>query len=339
MKELDAVQGTQRVAAFLLALEPALATAILKSMSPEIVGRVAQAMIDLDPRLSRAGVTEELYRDLARSLNGPRSISPCEPDHLRRLLADAFGKQADELLRGIHERRLSDRPFLEVERYPPADIARVLRQESAAVAALVLAHVEATRAAAVLAAFDQERALEIVRRMVTLEPPRRELLVTVANDLAGRLASAPARSAGSDPARRLQSVAELLNNSPPEIEKKVIEALAQEDEKTANDLREQLFTWEDIGTLSRRAMTKILGTVDTKTLSVALKGCSSAVEKNILGNLSSRVREMVSEERELAGPLPVADVKMARDEILKNIRALIESGEFRPSRGGDQLVE
>ena len=104
------------------------------------------------------------------------------------------------------------------------------------------------------------------------------------------------------------------------------------------DKREQLFTWEDIGTLNRRAMTKILGTVDTKTLSVALKGCSQAVEQNILSNLSSRVRDMVIEERELAGAMPIADVKLARDEILKNIRALIESGEFRPSRGGDALV-
>ena len=85
-------------------------------------------------------------------------------------------------------------------------------------------------------------------------------------------------------------------------------------------------------------MTKILGTVDTKTLAVSLKGCSPAVEKNILSNLSSRVREMVIEERELAGAMPVADVKVARDEVLKNIRALIESGEFRPSRGGDALV-
>jgi flagellar motor switch protein FliG len=144
--------------------------------------------------------------------------------------------------------------------------------------------------------------------------------------------------AGADPARRLQSVAQILNNSAPEMEKKVIEALAQSDEKVANELREKLFTWEDIATLNRRAMTKILGTVDTKTLSVALKGCSKAVEQNILSNLSSRVREMVLEERELAGAMPLADVKLARDEVLKSIRALIESGEFRPNRGGEELV-
>jgi flagellar motor switch protein FliG len=339
MSELASVQGYQRVAAFLLSLEPAVASSVLKGMPPEVVARVAQAMIDLDPRLTGKGVVEELYRALGRDLHGPKAVGPCDTDHLRKLLGDAFGKQADELLRAIQERRLASRPFLELERHPPAALARVLREESAAVAALVLAHVEPAQAALVLKSFEPAAALEVVRRMVTLEAPAPELLRTLAADLAQRLARAPLPAAAAGPEQRLQSVAELLNNSPPEMEKKVIEELAQQDEKTANELRERLFSWEDIGALNRRAMTKILGTVDTKTLSVALKGCSRAVEQNILGNLSSRVRDMVAEERELAGPLPLSDVKIAREEILKSIRALIEAGEFRPNRGGDELVE
>jgi len=338
MAELSAIRGYQRVAAFLLSLEPGVASAILKSMSPDVVAQVAQAMVDLDPRLTRQGVVDDLVKELARGLNRPREVRACDADHLKKLLGDAFGKQSDELLRSIHERRLASRPFLEVERHPPAEVARVLREESAAVAALALAHFEPETSALVLKHFEQERALDVVRRMVVLEAPNPALVRGLAADLAQRLAAAPLPAAAADPAKRLESVARVLNNSAPEMEKKVIEALAESDEKTANELREQLFTWEDIGTLNRRAMTKILGTVDTKTLSIALKGCSHAVEHNILSNLSSRVREMVVEERELAGPMAISDVKSARDEILKNIRALIESGEFRPSRGGDQLV-
>jgi flagellar motor switch protein FliG len=270
MSALGSIQGHQRVAAFLLSLEPAVASAILKAMKPELVSKVAQAMIDLDPRLSQKGVVDELVRELARGLNAPRSVAPCDADHLKRLLGDALGKQSEELLRSIHERRLASRPFLEVERHPPADIARVLRQESAAVAALVLAHVDPTRTALVLKHLDQELALDIVRRMVHVDPPGPALMRSIAADLAQRLAGAPLPAAGADPGGRLKSVAQIQNNSAPEMEKKVIEALAQSDERVANELREQLFTWEDIAGLSRRAMTKILGTVDTKTLSVAL---------------------------------------------------------------------
>jgi flagellar motor switch protein FliG len=338
MTDLAGIHGYQRVAAFLLSLEPNVASAILKSMAPDVVTKVAQAMVDLDPRLSGQGVSEALVRELARGLNGPRPVGAVNADQLKRLLGEAFGKQADELLHKIQERRLASRPFLELERRSPVELARLLQEESAAVAALVLAHLEPTQTAQVLKLFPESVALDVVRRMVQLEPPSRELVRSIANDLAQRAAAAPLPAAGADPAKRLQSVAQILNNSAPEMEKKVIESLAQADEKLAGELREQMFTWEDIGGLNRRAMTKILGTVDTKTLAVALKGCSQAVEQNVLANLSSRVRDMVLEERELAGPMPIADVKQARDELLKNIRALIESGEFRPSRGGDALV-
>ena len=86
-------------------------------------------------------------------------------------------------------------------------------------------------------------------------------------------------------------------------------------------------------------MQKILGAVDTKTLSMALKGCSEPVEENVMSNLSQRVREMVKEERDLIGAVPLSDVITARDEIMRSVRALIESGEFKPSRGGEELVE
>jgi flagellar motor switch protein FliG len=338
MKDAGSIQGYQRVAAFLLSLEPAMASAVLKGMAPDVVTRVAQAMIDLDPRLSESGVVDELVRDLARGLNKKRAVRACDADQLRKLLAEAFGKQADELLRQIQEKRLASRPFLELERRTPDEIARALAEESEAVAALVLTHLDPAHTARVLERVPEARALEIVRRMVQLEPPSPQLVRSVASDLAQRIAAAPLPAATADLSARLQSVAKVLNSSPPEMEKKVIETLAQSDEKVANELRERLFTWEDIGTLNRRAMAKILGTVDTKTLSIALKGCSQTVEQNVLSNLSSRVREMVLEERELAGPMPIADVKQAREEVLKNVRALIESGEFRPSRGGDALV-
>jgi flagellar motor switch protein FliG len=338
MSELATIQGVQRVAAFLLSLEPAQASAILKGMPPEVVTRVAQAMVDLDPRLTKKGMLDELLRELVKGLHRPRAVAACDAEQLKKLLGDAFGKQADELARSIQERRLSSRPFLELERHAPVAIARVLKLESNAVAALVLAHLEPAQTAQILKFFEQEAALDVVRRMVQLEAPNPALVRTVAADLAQRLAAAPMPSPTADPERRLKSVAAILNSSAPEMEKKVIESLAQADEKVANELREKLFTWEDIASLNRRAMTKILGTVDTKTLAVALKGCTPQVEQNILANLSSRVRDMVMEERELAGAMTMADVKIARNEILKSIRALIESGEFRPSRGGEELV-
>jgi flagellar motor switch protein FliG len=86
-------------------------------------------------------------------------------------------------------------------------------------------------------------------------------------------------------------------------------------------------------------MQKILGSIETRTLALALKASPQDVQDNILSNLSARVRLMVAEEKELAGAVPMTDVQSARGEILKNVRALMESGEFKPARAGAELVE
>jgi flagellar motor switch protein FliG len=99
-----------------------------------------------------------------------------------------------------------------------------------------------------------------------------------------------------------------------------------------------MFTWDDIADVDRRSMQKILGTVETRTLAIALKACNPAVEENITSNLSSRVKDMVIEERELAGSLPMSEVLQAREEIMRSVRALIDAGEFKPQKGGDALV-
>ena len=339
MSTLAEVAGHQKVAAFLLSLEPETAKGILRHLEGEVLQRVARAMVELDPRLSEAGTVDELYRELARSAHGPKRVSGVDRGGLTAILANTFGQaEADSIVATMEARRRTDRPFLDVESHPPATIAKGLESESLAVAAMVLGHLEPKDAAAVLSFWDEERTLEVVRRIATLGTPPGAVLSMVAEKLGQRLAGMSGESGGVDADVRLQSVAEILSNSAPTLEAKVIETISEDNAEMANELREFMFTWDDIATIDKRSMQKILGAVDTKTLSMALKACPPAVEDNLMGNLSARVKDMVLEERELAGAVPMDTVREAREEIMRSIRAMIEAGEFSPTRAGEDLV-
>jgi flagellar motor switch protein FliG len=130
----------------------------------------------------------------------------------------------------------------------------------------------------------------------------------------------------------------MLNFTRQDIERSILEHLEKEDEEMAAQIRENMFTWADLGDVDKRSMQKILASVDTHTLALALKACALEVEANVLSNLSSRVQEMVAEERELAGLVPMSEVLGARAEIMRAVHALIDAGEFKPSRGGEELV-
>lgn len=332
------VTGSQRVAAFLLSLDKGLGAEVMRHLDPKVLPGVAEAMTELDPSLCSPEAVDGLFAQLARSVFRGAGVRPQDAYELRDLLEATFGPdQAAKVLDAIEARRRQSRPFEFIEKAEPAAAARVLREESPAVVALVLSHVSPTTSAEVLGAFEPKRALEVVKRMTDIEPPGLDTILAVGADLERRLAGL-GTPRGRERSESLRTVADLLNFSKSDAGKAVLEGIEEENGEVADQIREYMFTWDDLAKIDKRAMQKILASVDTKTLSMALKASPAPVEENIMGNLSSRVREMVADERETAGAVPLSEVVQARNEILKAARGLMEAGEFSPATGGEELV-
>lgn len=333
------LSGAEKVASFLLSLGEEQAAALLKHIGPEVITDVAEAMTNVDPGLATPERVAALKRELAIVATGPRSVRPKQEDELSALLARGVGQQRSrEVVERMRERKLAERPFYELESVPAEPLGRVLAAESPAVTALVLAHLDPAQSAAVLSSFEPDAALEIVRRMAVLVPPGLDLLRSIAATVLERVRAAAEGPVAPDPDRRLKTIAAILNFTSPEIERTVLQGIADKDETTAQGIREHMFSWNDLSSIDKRSMQKILGSIDTRTLSIALKACQPAVEENVMSNLSARVRDMVAEERELAGAMPLPEVLAAREQVMTTVRGMIESGEFSPTRSGEELV-
>lgn len=335
----DDISPLHRVAAFLLSLDTQTASKVLAGMPDEVVEQVSVAMTELDDRAGSAESIDQTVSLIAQRLFGPVSVSAVPSKDLRSVIGASLGQdRADAIVDRIEEGRMAARPFADLETCSPDAIAAVLAKESMPIAALVLGNIDPTVAALILGEFEADVAAGVVHLMATSKLPAPAVVTTIGQDLYER-ASASSDGGGSSPAERLEGIAKVLNFSSAQTEANVIKSLAEHDEVMAAELREFMFTWEDIGAVDKRNMQKILGTVDTKTLSIALKASSPEVEDNVMNNLSERVRDMVREERDMAGPMALSEVKLAREEILKGVRALIEGGEFTPTRSGEELVE
>lgn len=332
------LKGPDKAAAFLLSLDEVQATQVLKHLPDHLVGEIAEAMTKLDPGSASEERIHGLFKDIATMTNVRGPVRPQQPSEMRAMLADTFGEQkAKKVLDDLDARNEREFPFRALAQYPPPSIAAVLTAEAPSVAAVVLAHLDPSMSAAVLSAFDEEQSIEVVRRMTNMVPPGFETLRAIAQDIESQLDGAVATSA-VDTSRQLKTVAELLNYSGAELEQSVLSGIESEDEDKAKEIKEYMFTWDDLASVERRAMQKILGSVNTRTLSIALKACTPDIEANIMDNLSSRVRSMVAEERELAGPMPMSEVELMRSEVMDAVRALMDSGEFRPTKAGEDLV-
>lgn len=331
--------GVQKVAAFLLSLDQEAAVEVLSHLDDDVVSQVAVAMSELDESFVDHAAVENLYREIALQLHTPEGVRRPNASQLQKLLEQSTGaERAGEVLEEIRERRRHEHPFAQVESRAPETVAAALQGESVAAIALVLAHVDPGLSAEVLNTLEPERALDVVTHMATLVPPGIETLNTIAADLERRIEEVGRRAIAPDPHHQLKTVAEMLNFTNRDIERSVMEGLEGSEAEIAAGIRELMFTWADLADVDRRSMQKILASVDTRTLAVALKACSADVEQSLLRNLSQRVQTMVAEEREIAGAVPMSEVLAARAELLSGVHALIDAGEFQPARAGEDLV-
>lgn len=335
----QALAATQKVAAFLLSLDKQHASRILKLLDAKILPDVATAMTQLDERLSKRTEIDGVYRELSRKLNIGVGVRSQDEHELELILEASLGKDgAKTVLQQIENRRRIEQPFAHLESEPIHLLGVALSEESNAVTAVVLAHIAPERSAQVLAALEPERALDVVLRMASLQPPSTDTLLSIANGVQERIREIARRPKAPNTTIAIKTVAEMLTYTGEGVEKNVIEGIVQKDEPLAQQVKEAMFTWEDLADVEKRGMQKILASIETKTLAIAMKGSPPDVEANILANISERVRAMVADERELAGAMPMKQIYEARGEIMKVVRALMESGEFKPAKAGEQLV-
>jgi flagellar motor switch protein FliG len=320
-----------------MSLDESSAAGLLKALDPQALPKVAAAMAELE----REGSKAPDWRRLALAVDDTKGASPRARDEeeLGAFLERGVGaERASRVLEEMRELRLVERPFDEIEKAPAQLVVRALAGESTAVRAVVLRYLSPKAAAAVLSRLDPQESLRLVQRLSGSERPRRETVELIATRLRAEVQRFSAAPEATKPAERLRSVAEILKSVDKEVGRKVLSELGSKDKPVAEAIREMMFTWEDLATLDRRAMQKVLSTVDTGKLALALKGGPAAVETNVLANLSQRVRDMVAEERELLGPRPRSEVDAARAELMKTVHTLVESGELSVSTNEEGMV-
>jgi flagellar motor switch protein FliG len=134
----------------------------------------------------------------------------------------------------------------------------------------------------------------------------------------------------------VNALVDILNKVDRATEKAILEALGDRDPELSEQIKNLMFVFEDIIHLDDRSVQQVLREVDTKELSLALKGVSEEVANKVFRNMSKRAASMLQEEMEYMGPVRLRDVETAQQRIVNIIRQLEEQGEIIIARGGEE---
>jgi len=318
------MSGVRKAAILLIALGEDLAKEILRALPEGDVQRLTEELADLRsvaPDMS-AAVIEEFWEVLASQ----NFMMQGGLDYASRLLMETFGKErAEDLLLMVRRSQEAAQGNLaKLQRTDPQQLGKLLDAEHPQTIALVLAHLDPRRASLVVDNLNEEHKVVSLQRLAEMRQFSPEMAQKVAHILHRRLESM------GDTQRQsysgFKAVADLLNRLSADQAKHILDVIENSDPTLALNIRNLMFTFDDLVTVPSATIREIVAGVDKRQLALALRGTNEELRATIFRSMSSRAVEMLKEDMEVLGPVRSKEVTQAQQEILNLARRLEAEG-------------
>ncbi len=321
-----AATGREKTAVLLLTMGPEFASAALKSMSEDRMMEVLKCMgrSKVIDRGQQAVVLEEF----CRKCEGELGNIVVEPEGIGRLVEDAMGRVEG---RRILNSLIEDDGFKEIQKASLPSLAGLLAEEHPQTAALVLTRLAADKSAGILAGLPEGMQAEVCRRIGHMRAVPKEVLGEVGRALTRSLKKRPGAQVEAGPVG-MELLSSMLSMAGPGVSKSVLDSISRKEPGMAEKISSGMVAFEDILRLDAQSVQKLLGKVDQKSLTNALKGGAQNISEKIFANVTKEASEALIEDMETMGEVKGADAEAARQKFIVEMIVLLKSGEITMSK-------
>ena len=281
------------------------------------LGPITQAMLD------------ELLVEFVTNISSNGAISGNTETTERLLLSFLPTERVDAIMEEI--RGPAGRNMWEKLSNVQEDVlANYLKNEYPQTIAVVLSKIATDHASRVLAIFPEELALDVVQRMLGLDPVQKEILEKIEATLRTEFMSTLAHTKRRD---SHEQMAEIFNSFDRQTEARFITTLEEQNRDAAERIKALMFTFEDLTRLDATALQTLLQKVDKKELGARLKGANDQVKEIFFSNMSARAGKMLKDDMEAMGPVRLKDVDDAQGRMVATAKDLAARGEIIIAKG------
>ena len=331
-KELN---GVRKSAILLLTLGQDEAAAVLSRLSREQIEEVSREIASLGDigQANRENVFKEFY-GLALASN---YVSEGGLEYAKQLLMKSMPEaDAKKMITQVSS-QVATTPFAFLQKTDSENLLTFIQDEHPQTIALILAHLNPTKASEILVGLPSTKQVEVVKRIANMEQTNPDVIKEVERGLEHRLSDIVNQS--FEKAGGVDAVAEMLNLADRSTEKGIMEGLEAEDPELVENIRRLMFVFEDVLMVNDKGIQSVLKEVENDVLSLALKTASEELKAKIFKNMSERAAQMIQEEMQYMGPVRVSDVEQAQQKIVDIVRRLEDSGEIViGGRGGAEMI-
>ena len=328
------LSSSDKAAALMLALGEENGSIIWNLLDDEEVKELSLAMSSLGAVDSK--VIEDLFLDFANDVSSVGSLTG-NFDNTERLLSkmlsgDRVGQIMEEI-RGPAGRTMWDK----LGNVNEVVLATYLKNEYPQTVSVVLSKIKPEHAAAVLTVLPDEFSMEVIQRMLRMEPVQKDILDKVEQTLRTEFMNNLAKTSRKD---SHETIAEIFNYLDRASETRFLTALEDRNRESAEKVRALMFTFDDLQNLDATGVQTLLRGIDKDRLGLAMKGSSDKVRDMFFSNMSERAAKILKEDMEAMGPVRLKDVDEAQMEIVNVAKDLADSGEIvlNDTKSEDELI-
>lgn len=334
-KDNQKLTGVQKAAILFITLGPEAAAGILKRLPEAEIQKITYEIANINSVKSEQ--KKEILQEFMEMNRAQDYLLEGGVDYARNLLSKALGTQrAMEILDKVIEATQQFRPFAIARKADAQQLLNIIGDEHPQTIALILCYLQADKSGQILSALPENMQAEVAYRIATMSNTSHMVVKEIEKVLDNKLSSvvkSDIKVIGG-----VETIVDILNQVDRTTEKNITEGLEKQDAELAEKIKESMFVFEDIITLDDVSIQRVLREVDTKELSLALKGCSEEVSETIFRNQSKRAAAALKEDIEFLGPVRLMDVEKAQQRIVNIIRRLDEAGEIVLARGGEDAI-
>ena len=258
-------------------------------------------------------------------------------EYARELLYRTLGsEEAKKVLDKLSKSMQETQNFSYLSKIKPQQLSDFIINEHPQTIALILAHMDATEAADTISYFPDDLRSEVSMRMAKLGDISPSIIKRVSAVLESKLESLASYKVEVGGPR---AVADIFNRLGAKSSKDTLAKIEERDEEMSNLIKEMMFTFEDIVTLDKAAITETLKVVEKPDLMLAMKSAPEDLKEKFYSAMSERARDAFDEEMQFMGAVKMKDVEVAQRKIVEIVNGLAESGAIQMGASGEEMVE
>ena len=326
------LSGEQKAAILLKAIGEDAAALVMKSLDPKEIRRLGASM---NATVNITREEESIVMEEFEKASASGQVTFHGKEYIKAILSKALGpEKANRILESMTKKVY---PGLDALKWVDAKtVSQLIKTEHPQTISVILAHMDPDQAGVVMIDLPDALRADVALRLATMEELQPSVLEELSEALQGSLVASTGNRTMS--VGGAEAVANILTTLDKATEGGIMSKIAERDQQLADTIRGLMFVFDDLIKLDDRGMQELMKEVSKEDLPVALRGASPEVRDKFLKNMSSRAAEMLKDDMESRGPVKVADVEKAQQNILKVCRKLEEEGRIVIASGGEALL-